>query len=90
MGAALRLFVLIAAVGGLVGFLYVYRRRINAILAIVIGSYAVTVGWRLLTVPDERELLPTVLLAAAGLGLLWGAVWLGARWVEKHGWPGGD
>ena len=29
-------------------------------------------------------------LALLGLGALWGAVWVGARWIEKHGWPGVD
>jgi uncharacterized membrane protein (UPF0136 family) len=84
VGVVLRALFVVAAIGGLVGFLYVYRRRTNAIVAIVVGSYVVMAGLRLLAVESD---VPTVLLALGGLGVLWGAVWLGTRWAERHGWP---
>ena len=90
MGLALRCLFFLVLIGGLILFLYVYRRRTNAILAIVVGVYAVTAALRLLTIQNEADLLGPGVLSVLGLGLLWGVVWLGARWVEKHGWPGGD
>ena len=90
MAFAVRCLFFLFALGGLAFFLYTYRRRTNAILAIVVFSYTVMAGARLLTVENEAEILGPGLIALGGLGLLWVAVWLGARWAEKRGWPGGD
>jgi hypothetical protein len=86
MGYLLRAFFFLVAAGGLVVFLYLYRRRTNAILAIVVGSYAFIVGLRLLTVENDADLLWQTAIALVGLGLLWVVVRFGARWVEKAGW----
>lgn len=83
MGVVLRLLFVVVAIGGLVGFLYAHRRRTNAIVAIVVGSYVVMAGLRLMAVESDA---PTVLLALGGLGALWAAAWIGARWAERHGW----
>lgn len=86
MGLALRILYFLVAIGGLVGFLFFYRRRTNAILAIVVGSYALTVGIRLLTVENDADLIGHTLLALIGLGVLWVVAWFGTRWVKKRGW----
>jgi hypothetical protein len=86
VGYVLRAFFFLLAAGGLVVFLYLYRRRTNAILAIVVGSYAFVAGVRLLTVESDADLLWQAAIALAGLGLVWVLIRYGARWVEKAGW----
>lgn len=86
MGYLVRAFFFLLVAGGLVLFLYLYRRRTNAILAIVVGSYAFVAGVRLLTVENDADLLWHAAIALAGLGLVWLIVRYGARWVEKAGW----
>jgi hypothetical protein len=90
MAYALRCLFFLAAVGGLIAFLYVYRRRTNLIVAIVLFSYAVGAGSRLLSVQDEDEVVRNSLLALLGLGAAYGVAWAVTRYLERRGWRPDD
>ncbi|HEY3111280.1 MAG TPA: hypothetical protein VGL23_21165 [Chloroflexota bacterium] len=86
MASALRCLFFLAAIGGLIGFLYVYRRKTNLIVAIVLFSYAVGAGSRLLRAREDDELLRNSLLALAGLAVAYGLAWVLTRYLERRGW----
>jgi hypothetical protein len=90
MAYALRCLFFLAAIGGLIAFLYVYRRRTNAIVAIVLFSYAIGAGSRLLSVGDEEEVVRTSVLALVGLAAAYGLAWGVARYLERRGWRPDD
>jgi hypothetical protein len=87
---ALRCLFFLLLIGGLALFLYLYRRKTNQIVAIVLFSYAVGVSSRLLTLEADEDVVRHGVLALGGLAILWGGVWLGARYLEKRGWPPDD
>jgi ABC-type uncharacterized transport system permease subunit len=86
MAYALRCLFFLAALGGLIAFLYVYRRRTNAIVAIVLFSYAVGAGSRLLSVHSDEEAVRNSLLALVGLVAVYGLAWGATRYLERRGW----
>jgi hypothetical protein len=86
MAYALRCLFFLVALGGLVAFLYVYRRRTNAIVAIVLFSYAVGAGSRLLSVQADDEVVRNSLLALVGLVVVYGLAWGATRYLERKGW----
>jgi hypothetical protein len=86
MAYALRCLFFLAAIGGLIAFLYVYRRRTNLIVAIVLFSYAVGAGSRLLSVQDDEEAVRNSLLALLGLAVAYGLAWAGTRYLARRGW----
>lgn len=90
MALALRLLFMLLVVGVLALLLYVYRRRTNQIVAIVLASYAIGVGSRLMSVETEGEVLRNGILAVGGLAVVWAGVWLGARYLQKRGWRPDD
>ena len=90
MAYALRCLFFLAAIGGLIGFLYVYRRKTNQIVAIVLFSYAVGAGSRLLGAHDDDEILRNSLLALLGLVVAYGLAWLATRYLERRGWRPDD
>lgn len=83
VGYLVRVLVFLVVMAGGALFLYVYRRRTNQILVIVLFSYAVGVGSRLWSAQDDGEVLRTAILAIGGLLLLWGGMVLVARWVDR-------
>ena len=90
MASALRCLFFLAALGGLVAFLYVYRRKTNQIVAIVLFAYAVGAGSRLLAAREDEELLRNSLLALAGLAVAYGLAWAVARYLARRGWRPDD
>ena len=84
MAFALRCLFFLLVVVALAALLVLYRRRVNVVLLGLLGVYAVGVGRRLLEIEGEDELLWQSLLAVGGLGVVWLAVWLGARWFERR------
>jgi hypothetical protein len=86
MAYALRCLFFLAAIGGGIAFMYAYRRKTNQIVAIVLFSYAIGAGSRLLRVHDDDELVRTSLLALAGLVAAYGLAWAATRYVERKGW----
>ena len=86
MAWALRCLFFLAAVGGLVAFLYVYRRKTNLIVAIVLFSYAVAAGSRLLSSQTDEEVVWHSVLALGGLALVYGLAWAATRYAERKGW----
>ena len=86
MASALRFLFFLAAVGGLVGFLYVYRRKTNQIVAIVLFSYGLAAGSRLLSLHEDDDLVRNSLLALGGLLVVYGLAWAAARYLERRGW----
>ena len=86
MAYALRCLFFLAAIGGLVAFLYVYRRKTNQIVAIVLFSYAVGAGSRLLSAQTDEEVVRNSLIALAGLALAYGLAWGATRYLERKGW----
>jgi hypothetical protein len=86
MAYALRCLFFLAALGGMIAFLYAYRRKTNQIVLIVLFSYAVGAGSRLMSVHDDDELVRNSVLALVGLVIAYGAVWLGTRYLERRGW----
>jgi hypothetical protein len=90
MASVLRCLFFLAAIGGLIGFLYVYRRKTNQIVAIVLFSYAVGAGSRLLGAREDDELLRNSLLALAGLAVAYGLAWALTRYLERRGWRPDD
>jgi hypothetical protein len=85
MAFALRCVFFLLVLVALGALLVLYRRRVNVVLLGLLGIYAVGVGRRLLEIEGEDELLWQSLLAVGGLGVVWLAVWLGARWFERRG-----
>ena len=67
MAYALRCLFFLAAIVGLVAFLYVYRRKTNQIVAIVLFSYAVGAGSRLLSARTDEEVVRVRNQIRAGL-----------------------
>ena len=89
MAYALRCLFFLAAIGGLIAFLYVYRRKTNQIVAIVLFSYAVGAGSRLLSARED-EVVRNSLLALAGLAVAYGLAWVATRYLERRGWRPDD
>jgi hypothetical protein len=81
MAFALRCLFFLLALFAIGLLLYLYRRRVNRLLVALLAVYSVGVGLRLLRTEADDELVWQSLLAVAGLGLVWAAVWLGARWL---------
>ena len=90
MALALRCLFFLAAIGGLIAFLYVYRRRTNLIVAIVLFSYAVGAGSRLLSARDDAEVVHTSVLALLGLLAAYAVAWAVTRYLERRGWRPDD
>jgi hypothetical protein len=90
MAYALRCLFFLAAIGGLVAFLYVYRRKTNLIVAIVLFSYAVGAGSRVLSVHEDEEVLRNSLIALAGLAAAYALAWAATRYLERRGWRPDD
>ena len=90
MAYALRCLFFLAAIGGLIAFLYVYRRKTNQIVAIVLFSYAVGAGSRLLSLHEDEEVVRNSLLALGGLAVAYGLAWLATRYLERKGWRPDD
>jgi hypothetical protein len=90
MAYALRCLFFLAAIGGLIAFLYFYRRRTNMIVAIVLFSYAVGVGSRLLSLRDDEEVVRNSLLALFGLALAYALAWALTRYLAGRGWRPDD
>ena len=90
MAYALRCLFFLVAIGGLIAFLYVYRRKTNLIVAIVLFSYAVGAGSRLLSAREDDELLRNSLLALVGLAVAYGLAWALTRYLERRGWRPDD
>jgi hypothetical protein len=86
MAYALRCLFFLAAIGGAIAFLYVYRRKTNQIVAIVLFSYAVGAGSRLLNLHEDDEILRNSVLALVGLVAAYGVAWGLTRYVERKGW----
>jgi len=86
MASALRCLFFLAAIGGLIGFMYAYRRKTNLIVAIVLFSYAVGAGSRLASAREDDELLRNSLLALGGLAVAYGLAWALTRYLERRGW----
>jgi hypothetical protein len=90
MAYALRCLFFLAAIAGLIAFLYVYRRKTNQIVAIVLFSYLVAAGSRLLSVHDDDAILRNSLLALVGLAAAYGLAWAATRYLERRGWRPDD
>lgn len=85
MAFALRCLFFLLAIGGLIWFLYAYRAKTNQIVLIVVLSYGIGAGSRLLRLENDEELILTSVLALIGLAAVYVGVWMGARYFERRG-----
>ena len=90
MSFALRCLFFLVAVCAIGVLLYLYRRKTNQLLLLALVVYVISIGGRLLTIERDDELLVQSLIALAGLGVVWGGVWLASRFLKGRSLDDGD